>query len=268
MQKTNVLILAVVITVFFGRVGFAAGRNLVVDVNPKTEEVSLTYDRNTRWAPNDSLCAFVQTRKLFCGLVIRATPAKIDVRIDQKETVVAKGTWVTLRLVARKVASETTTSVVDESNRDNKPFDVSLGLSAGFNYYFPMAQLQVALDREFSLGIEPLYVNYSEGSANVVAFGGFLTAAYYITHFPFRGFFLEGGLGLYDINASVSGNSDVHVQGAFKATMNWRGRAAWELGLDIGVGVGFQYIIPVDRSFTSAFSGVLPLFQVVIGYPF
>ena len=58
-----------------------------------------------------------------------------------------------------------------------------------------------------------------------------------------------------------------------EATVGWRGKAHWALGIDIGVAAGFQYVAE-DSTFASAvatandFHGILPLFQLSLGYSF
>jgi len=58
---------------------------------------------------------------------------------------------------------------------------------------------------------------------------------------------------------------------AAQATLQWRGHAHWGLGLDIGVGAGFQWLQEiVDPQFTLRhdFKGLLPLLTVYLGYSF
>jgi hypothetical protein len=246
-----------------------AGSQRTMVLNSSGDDVSLSYDPHTRWAPNDTVCGFEENRKVFCGMITQISSQKLDVHMDQKEGSLSRGMWLTLRPLSRAVAAQTTEELVEQTNSETKTHDIALGMSAGINYFFPEAHLQLALGRAFSIGIEPVYVSYSDTQTNVSAYGGFLTAAYYITHFPFRGFYAEGGVGLYSITASQVGQvSTKTTQPAASLTLNWRGRASWELGLDIGVGVGIQYVVPAPGALTQAFSGVLPLFQVCLGFPF
>jgi hypothetical protein len=48
----------------------------------------------------------------------------------------------------------------------------------------------------------------------------------------------------------------------------WRGKALWGLGLDIGLGAGAQYVFTGARTVTSGFVGLLPLFTAYLGYSF
>jgi hypothetical protein len=239
----------------------------VLSVDEKNRAVEVSYDPKMRWAPNDSLCIFNSNRSSLCGIVKVATQDSLTIGINDGEVNVQRGSWVVLRKLTRPLASLNSTELLEQSE-ERRTHDIALGIATGFNYFFPTLHFQQAINKDFSVGLMPLYVNYSSDGSSVSAWGGFATASYYYTHFPFRGFYGTVGAGFYSISASVGNSSESHTQGAFLGTMNWRGRASWELGLDIGVSLGLQYVLPVTRTLTNDFSGLLPLLMVSLGFPF
>jgi hypothetical protein len=255
------------LTLICGAVYADNNRVQVLSVDEHHKQVDVSYDPKMRWAPNDGLCIFDSNRSSICGTVTVATKDTLKIEINDGEVRFQRGAWVVLRKLSRPLASLNSSELLEQSE-ERKTHDVALGVATGFNYFFPTLQLQQALNKDFSIGIMPLYVNYSTDGSSVTAFGGFATASYYYTHFPFRGFYGQIGAGFYSINATVGSSSESHGQPAFLGTLNWRGRASWELGLDIGVSLGLQYVVPVARTLTNDFSGVLPLLMVSLGLPF
>jgi hypothetical protein len=268
MTPTRWLPLGLLLTILtFSNHAKAEDRVQVLNVDPTTKEVSVTYDAKMRWAPRDSICFFTDKKTTVCGVVTLATEESLKVSVKDGDITFDRGAWVVLRRLNRTSASVSSSALIEQQT-ESKTHDISLGIATGGNYFFPMAHLQQALDKNFSIGLMPMFVDYSVDGASVTAWGAFATLNYYYTHFPFRGFYGSLGGGFYNIHASIGSSAETHTQGAAQATVSWRGRASWELGLDIGVSAGVQYVFPVQNTLTNNFSGLLPLVLVSLGYPF
>lgn len=266
-MKTAKWIQLVLLFGVIGSTAFADDKVQVLSVDQHNKLVTVTYDPKMRWAPRDSLCLFTQQKTTVCGTISTASQNELQIQAKDGEINFERGAWVTLRRLNRSNASLSSTELIEQQT-DSKTHDIAIGIATGFNYFFPTLHLQQAVDKNISIGLMPLFVDYSVDTSNVTAWGAFATVSYYYTHFPFRGFYGTLGGGFYDIHASVGSSSESHTQGAAQATISWRGRASWELGLDIGVSAGVQYVFPVQRTLTTDFSGLLPLLMVSLGYPF
>lgn len=219
------------------------------------------------WKVGDPVCVFQKGSLAGCGTLAGLTPTAGVVRLSETKLALILGDSIEVRRNARLPA---TTESVRESIADHRSatFDVALGLNAGFTYYYPMAHIQLALSRNFSIGLLPVFASYSGTNRSTSFVGGYLTGTYYYTHYAFKGVFFEGGAGLVSIKAnsgSVSGESSPF---GVRALVGWRGRALWDIGLDIGVGAGIQYVFLDQSVVDTSFKGFLPLAQVTLAYSF
>ena len=240
----------------------------VLSVDARTRQITIAYDSVSRWSPSDELCVFRGRAKVTCGTVTEASLSRVWIRVASRDQVHV-GDWVTLRPSSRAPAAESSEDMIEKYN-ESPSNDISAGLTAGFNYFFPMVAYQRKIGDNFALGLMPMYVNFDTSGSTVKAWGGFLTASYYYTHFPFRGLSFEAGGGFYSIQSQVGNNlGSNYTQPAGMAQVQWRGRASWELGLDIGVGAGVQYLFqPSTPIAQNNFSGLLPMFTLSLGYSF
>jgi len=145
---------------------------------------------------------------------------------------------------------------------------IGLGLGSGFNYYFPWLHYQFAVRRKFSLGVQGIYIQSSGNNIEQKAAGVFLTGAAYLSGPAFTGFWFEGGLGMYWLQATQpTGVSEANPFSTF-LTVGWRGGTL--RGFTLGLGAGFQYVFVSSGTTTGniSFSGLLPLFRLDIGYMF
>ena len=78
----------------------------------------------------------------------------------------------------------------------------------------------------------------------------------------------EGGVGLFHVDAKAATIQSNQTTFGGKLSAGWRGRALWDLGLDIGVEAGLQYVSTNTQNLDISFSGVLPLISAYIGYSF
>ncbi len=124
-------------------------------------------------------------------------------------------------------------------------WQLSGGISAGFTFFYPMVHLQKTIGSYVSLGLMPIYFKASGSTTSVGAFGGYLTFNYYGNEY-FRGFWTQVGIGAYKFSASNSTLEEKATSIAVFSTVGWRGY--WDLGLNVGVGAGLQYV--QDPKFT------------------
>ena len=243
-------------------------RILAVTANQELVTVS-NEELGRRWQLNDTLCLFQQKREIACGFVGRLTTSEVVVKLETRQVRVVPGHEVELRRNVRHPSSTTVETVA--KTKESANFDITLGVVAGLNYLFvPVPQFQVALGRSFSLGIEPLYASFDLNNAAIRAYGGFINLSYYYTHFAFRGLLFNVGGGMYNIEVTRTTGTQKQSPIAMNATVQWRGKAHWGLGVDIGVGAGLQAVFADDvlNGVATEFNGVLPLFTLYLGYSF
>lgn len=219
------------------------------------------------WRVNDTVCLFEGNREIACGIIAQKTSDKMGIKLTTVQGGMRAGQFLAIRRDGRVPAS---TQAVSEETLPTNPHnivDIGAGLNAGFNYYYPWAHIQFALNDALSLGVMPLYFNSSELAGKIDGVGGFVTLNYYYTHFPFRGFFFQGAAGMYSMNVQYNGGAEKQNPFAVAASAQWRGKAYWGIPFDIGVGIGGQYLFkPSNSTVEIGFSGLLPLFTAYLGF--
>jgi len=214
-----------------------------------------------------SVCIYEADQLVGCGTVAGLTAHAASVQMASINRLPVEEALVTVTKQSRTPTS--TGQVADTYNSlPKQTLSIGLGITTGFNYYYPDLTVQLALGRDISIGIEPMYASYSHADSSVSAYGGYLTGTYYYTHAAFRGFMFEGGVGLFHINAAATGVASSQTSFGGKLTAGWRGRALWDLGLDIGVEAGLQYVSTNTTNLDISFSGVMPLISAYVGYSF
>jgi hypothetical protein len=243
----------------------SAGAARVLKVGNAQEYLITTLDGI--WHVNDTVCAFDASKEVACGIIAQKTSDKLGIKLTSVQGSLRQGQWLTLRKDSRMPASVSgnTSEAVLPTNPKNV-LDISLGLQAGFNYYYPALHVQWALNDALSIGLMPIYFSSNDTDSKVSGFGTFLTVNYYYTHFPFRGFFVQGGVGFYSLSVDYVGGSEQMSPLATMLSLQWRGKAYWGMPLDIGVGVGGQYLFSTNAPVTIGFSGILPLFTAYLGF--
>jgi len=239
----------------------------IIGINKRAKQVSFSMDGSMTWTAKDWLCAFYQKKAVLCGEVVDVSSEKINIRVREVRGKVSRGMIVQLSRVSRQTASHSTSESV--SRPSGAPtWDVGAGVVSGLNYFFPIVHFQRVITNKIALGVMPLYVNYSGEDSSVKALGGFVTASYYLTQSPFKDFFVTAGAGMYSISATVGTDEESHSNPAVLLTGNWRGQPFSSIPIDVSAGVGFQYIVPAERTLTESFSSILPVFTLTLAYPF
>jgi len=220
------------------------------------------------WKVNDSVCLYDGKKELGCGIIAQKTPEKMGIKLTVVQGALRAGQTLSLRKDGRIPASTaaTTTQDILPTNPKNN-FDFAAGLNAGFNYFYPMVHAQMAITNDLSIGVMPMYFSSSDLNYKLSGVGGYLTVNYYYTHFPFRGLYFQGGIGLYSMDLEQSTGTTKINPLAFTTSAQWRGKAYWGIPFDIGVGAGIQYLMKDNNAtVTIGFSGLLPLFTAYLGF--
>jgi hypothetical protein len=218
---------------------------------------------------NDSVCFYQGNGILGCGIVTGFANNSVAVKLTEKKRVMNQGDQVSIRKNIRTPA--TTETVSEKFNDSEKRYtgDAAIGMSAGHNYFYPMAHFQLAVTRQFSLGIMPVFASYSQNDSSVNFYGAFATATYYHSHYAFKGFNFEAGLGYFHLGAKATNIAEETVNPvSLKLTAGWRGRALWGMPLDLGAAVGGQYVFLDTTPLDVSYKKLLPMLTVFIAYAF
>lgn len=157
-------------------------------------------------------------------------------------------------------------SVRKHPQSDDFNFNLSAGTSISFSFFYPTVNFQYAFAPEWAIGLMPMGLFAGATGASLTGFGGYATLNYYSQKY-FRGLWVQGGLG--SLYFTVTGPTVSESANALAAigTVGWRGY--WDLGLNIGVGAGVQYIQnPAFTTITVESAGVLPLVILDVGINF
>lgn len=241
-------------------------------VNWKANEVTLhRLNKRIAWPMHTGICLYGEDqsiygpRRLTCGRIVRMTSETIVLQLsDPGIKHLRPGMWVDTYQTSRLPAS-----TFARVERPALPrFDLGIGLGAGFNYFFPNLKLGMGLSRRLTLGIEPLYIGYSDATSSVTAIGGFLTFNYYLGEARYQGFHFTGGVGLYSMSLRQNAVAEDISPLAFCGLLQWRGGGSWSLGLDVSVGAGVQYVTPKAVAINTSFQSALPLFTLALSKTF
>lgn len=223
------------------------------------------------WVVNDEVCVLREQGKQekICGRVVRYDQVETVLRMPKEQVVFKEGETIKIMYSKRKVAStpEPITAVKAAAKEERKPkMNVSVGLGTGFSYLFFDAHFKYAISPQITVGVMPVLINDSGVNSTVKAFGGFLTADYYLRE-HYYGFRVESGVGIYSIDAVAGPLSETYSPIAFYSTFGWRGKIHAS-GISVGGGAGFQLIANSAQSVVVDFHGFMPLVMLDVGYTF
>ncbi len=159
-----------------------------------------------------------------------------------------------------------------EGGVGNPGWNLSGGIHAGLSSFFPMLNLQKSIGSYVAIGLMPVFSQTSTTATSVTALGAMLTFNYYNNEY-FRGFWTQVGLGMYKYTAdsvatlTTTALVESSTSLAVLATAGWRGY--WDLGLNVGVGAGLQYIQDANFSTIDIKSdGIQPVIVLDVGLNF
>ncbi len=242
----------------------------VLRVGKDALNFAITHDDSRQWKAKDRVCVLQRAREVACGVVVKVAVKGAIVRLDQPNYDILAGDRVVSKYQAvpggQSAAAPLINSVPEAEDSDTHFANVALGGVAGTNFFYPVVNFQVAVAPTISLGLTGLFFNYSNELNTLLAFGGMATVNYYSQEY-FRGLWVQLGGGIAAI--SVSGASPPESATAFAglATVGWRGY--WDLGFNIGVGAGLQYLgDPAFQNTVLTSAGIKPIVVLDVGLSF
>lgn len=247
----------------------------VLRVGSSQTLVSISHDLTRKWKENDAVCIYQDGKELVCGVVLKSSEQLAIVKLNQSSNLVARGDsvrWAPASEVrrkeapTRKPAAQLLQSVETDSSSRVYYHNLSGGFSVGSGFYFPMIHFQRMVHPQFAIGVMPSYVSVSTGNGSLSAFGALVTGNYYSQEY-FRGLWVQigGGLDFFSVTTGTVEQQATSFVGL--ATIGWRGY--WDLGFNIGVAGGLQYLKdPGFSSITLSGSNVQPLVLLDIGFNF
>jgi len=261
------ILLGVVFCLGAGVFATEARAAAVLAIGKSGKSVAVSHDVPRKFQMNDRVCVVQASVDVVCGVVVRVTPKGAIVSLDTAYPNLSVGDPVRPVERPRAPAAEILNSVDPGPAGTPKTFNVSGGVAAGLNYFFPLLHLQLLVFDKLALGLEPLYMRASSDGAKLSAYGGYGTFNYYGAG-HFQGLWIQAGVGMVAYSTvSVLGTKGEAKSLAFLGTVGWRGY--WEGGLNIGLGAGLQYIS--DPKFTEVkinSVGALPLVMLDVGVSF
>ena len=265
----------------------AYAQGSVVKVSRSQQYLVISRAPSFPWRKGARLCVFNQERALGCGAILKLSKKAAVLKLDKASPFVAKGDKVVVgeqptpkvaRLSRRKKNSppplsreprQPATLLTDSYAEPKAPIDgwnLSGGISAGFTFFFPMLHLQRRLGSYYAIGIQPSYFRSSAEGASVGAIGGLLTLNYYGNEY-FRGMWLQLGAGLQRFDVENFGANETGTSPTVIGTFGWRGY--WDLGLNVGVALGAQYVVDPEFATTEIqATGIQPVFVLDVGFNF
>lgn len=245
--------------------GSAVGAE-VLRVGRDRQNIAITHSDARRWVLDDRVCVYHGTSRVICGVVLKVTPKGAIAKLEQPSNDVLAGDEIRAGSTRRPTALLQTAEVGGSEGRPSH-FDLTGGLSFSYSFFFPMLNFQIAMGPNFAIGLSPLYFKSTDNTGSLGAFGGYLNLNYYNSEY-FRGLWvsLGGGLLMFSADDGIDPTQSASAP-AFMATVGWRGY--WDLGLNIGVGAGVQYISKPDfTNITVNSAGIQPLLVVDVGFNF
>lgn len=232
------------------------------------------------WGPDDSVCFYRGAKKLGCGTVLRIVKEKALVSVGGVK--LTKGDRVegmgrpreTRRERPRESERETAAADVGESygsannRRFGKPikFDLTAGMNASLNLFYPTIGFQYSILPYLSLGLRPSFFRLRSETSTLVSYGGIFTVNYYRDH-HFKGLWGQLGAGAFLYNISQGSLSESPTTFVGLATIGWRLR--FKSGLNIGIAGGVQYIgSPQSALVAIEFDGARPIAILDAGFAF
>jgi hypothetical protein len=237
----------------------------VIRVGRDQQSIAVTHSGNRQWKTDDRVCIYHGATRVVCGTILKTTPKGAIAKLETPSPDVLAGDEARFGGNRRPTALLTT----HETGSEARVFraNISGGLSFSYNFFFPMLDAQFALGPSFAIGVMPLYFRASTADSQLGAFGGFVSLNYYGAEY-FRGLWGMMGAGAFFFNVDNGFDPPQSATSpAFILTGGWRGY--WDLGLNIGVAAGIQYVNkPTFTNVDIKSAGIQPLLIVDVGFNF
>jgi len=141
-----------------------------------------------------------------------------------------------------------------------------VSLQVGFNYVFPLVEVQFSVWKALHFGVQSLYVDYpvSSGSLRGVAVVG---ALHLYPTAPFYGPWFQLGSGIYSLTADTGVAKETILHPILLATAGWRWlwSGQWSLGFAVGAN---GFLNPNADQVGLRFAAVLPAIRIDFGVVF
>jgi len=240
----------------------------IIKYDPSRRMIFLREVNTSSVMLEEPVCIYAGTTLMGCGRVSAISSSAASVSMDEMKMQPYAGTEVSMKSSRRSPSSTADVSETFNKNQASKTLGLALGITAGTKYFYPNAHIQLVVSRDWTVGLMPMFANYSANSNSVSGYGGYLTVSYYHTHSALRGLEFEGGIGYFSIKGVAGAIEETGSGLGGKATVGWRGKALWDLGLDLGVAGGLQYLNIQTATLETSFNGLLPMITAYVGYSF
>jgi hypothetical protein len=274
----------------------------VLRIGANQSSIAVSHPDMAPWQPRDRVCVIQLRSTIGCGRVVKSTTKGAIVRLDAPSADVIAGDTVVAESQATSVSesgpgpksTRTSKALSPKSdsfaaeNQSRKPsqigsktqlldsvkkhpeseaynFNLSAGTSISFSFFYPILNFQYSFSPQFAVGVVPMALFAGTSSASLTGLGGYVTLNYY-GQGNFRGLWIQGGAGMvmFNVSGGLSTSESANTLAAI-GTVGWRGY--WDLGLNIGVGAGLQYIQnPSFTSITVESAGFLPMVILDVGF--
>lgn len=226
--------------------------------------VAITQDTPNPWVQGDRVCLQQKGAPTTCGSVVKAAAKGAVVRLDSPAESIPPGTQVkraNTELPQEAPASDTSA----KPQSDPTLLNLTAGVDVGTNFFIPTFGLHFAFSRHFALATKFNFFSYTASPYSLSSLSTLLAFNYY-SHDYFKGFWVQlaGGLNFFKLTGGTPQSPEA-LQ--LLGTVGWRFK--WPFGLNIGVGVGGQYIAdPNFKVVTVNGLGFAPVGEIDLGLCF
>lgn len=249
----------------------------VLKVGKDSTNLAISHDGTRSWVVKDRVCVLQRAREIACGVVMKSAGKGAIVRLDAPNYDIAAGDKVISKFGMRApTAVEPNNAVLlnsvpQDSDSEAHLFNVAAGVNVGTSFFYPVLNFNVAVTPNLAVGLSGTFLQATTDPFTLTGIGGYVGLNYYSFEY-FRGFWVQvaGGIMGFSVNGdplvpSDPGESSTSLLGF--ATVGWRGY--WDLGINVGVAAGLQYIAdPNFTSITASASGFRPMILVDLGFNF
>jgi len=275
-MKTLILVSALSVGV-----NLAFAEEMVTQVLPGQHAVVISHAKVGGWAVDDKVCITRAGTKLGCGTVIQSGAKQATLKFSEPVKGLKVGDVAVVdEDLSRSVASEEDADTGEKIKKEKEivateiktptrpPMyrHVMLGANSSFSTTTYHINFQGYISEHVTLGISPGIFKVVDGTFSVTTFGTVFTANYY-SEGPFRGLWAQFATGFYAFQAASGSITETTFSPALLGTVGWRND--WALGLNVGIGLGAQYITnPQRSSVTFPFNALQPILVTDIGFAF
>lgn len=263
------------------------GSSKVIRVGSSQSGIAVSHPTGSQWIIQDRVCVIQIHNPIGCGKVLKTTNKGAIVKLDAPNSDIVAGDSVVpesqasspppktveapMTVTKHKKSQNRPTLLLDSMKKngvsENYLYNFSAGANFSFSFFYPTVTFEYLFHPQFSIGITPMVLFAKNSGVNLMGWGGFLDLNYYHQG-NFRGIWLRGAAGYINFAVSSSTNPNITESAGSMmglATIGWRGY--WDLGLNIGVSAGGQYIqdphlitISVDSA------GIQPVLTLDVGF--